>query len=204
MSRQDFSQLSDEDLLVQIRDGDLEAWNPIYQRLRPKLLAWCHRRASTLPSDLYYDVVQETLQMLFTSKLDFDPNRGSASAFLFGLFLNALRKVNRTSTDPIERQTHYLGIETHDSGLSVADTVADHYDGSEPSADALHVKEASRQIVDYAQVSAPTVVRDAINLLHSERFDSMSAVARQLGVNRITLTRHVRAWGSHYEYLVAA
>ena len=79
MSRQDFSQLSDEDLLVQIRDGDLEAWDPIYQRLRPKLLAWCHRRASTLPSDLYYDVVQETLQMLFTRKLDFDPNRGSAS-----------------------------------------------------------------------------------------------------------------------------
>ena len=200
----DFSHLAAEELLSRAREGNRLAWDALYERLRPKLRRWCHGRAQTLPSDLYDDVVHETLLMLITSTDTFYANRGSITNYVFGVFLNALKKVRRVSTDHAQRPMLYFGMEIHYSGLSIADTVADQHNESEPSADLLHLKEAAQQIVELAIETAPTMVRDAIILLHSGTHESMSSVARQLGVNRTTLIRHIRAWSTQREYLSAA
>ena len=195
---------TNEALLTRACDGDAQAQEILFQQLQTRVLIWCRKCAGDLPSDLHDDVVQETLLMFHRDISKFDPQRGSVASFLFGLYRNALRKVGRTSFDPVEGPISYLGMDAPVSGLTVADLVADHHNDSEPSADALHTREVVRQIVDLARVDAPKVIRDAINLLASGRCESMSAVARELGVNRITMTRRLRAWGAKYEYHVAA
>ena len=200
----DFSDLPDHELLLQARKYDRLAWEVLHERLKPRLLGWCHSRVRALPSDLYDDVVHETLLMLITGTTTFDANKGHINNHVLGVFLNAVKKVRRASSDSPERPLLYLGIEIEDSGLSIADTVADPHSEAEPSADILHLKEVAQQTVELAMVSAPTMVRDAIILLHSGTYQSVSSVARQLGVNRTTLIRHIRAWSTQREYLSAA
>ena len=147
---------------------------------------------------------QVALLTLFTKLSDFDPNRGAANQFVFGLFLNALKKVQRQYSLPPPVDTQYLSRETGQGEFTIEDTVADGNNDTEPSAERLHIKEAARQIIEQSEVTAPSKVKKAVRLLHTHDELSMNRVAGLLAVDRVTLTRQVRAWATQYEHLVAA
>ena len=203
MSRTDFSPFSDEALLLYALDHGQDAWPEIADRYGRRMASWCRTKAWGIPEDIRADVAQETLLSLFTKLSAFDPIRGTANQFVFGLFLNALKKVRRSYRARPGLQPLSLSSGIHQGEFMLEDTLAAQYDGTEPSAERLHTKEAARQIVEHS-LTAPPLVKQAIQLLASDEYLSMSKVAVQLGVNRVTLTRHIRKWAARHKYAVAA
>ncbi len=197
--------MSDDDLLLSALGQDPEAWTNIEERYNKQLRHWCWRRAQDIPEDIWDDVIQETFCSLFKKLSDFDPTRGKANQFVFGLFLNAEKKVRRMyGLSQHEVEIQYLSQESDRDELTLTDTLADPDNDTEPSAERLHIKETARNIVDQSKISAPAFIKEAIQLLATKDELSMSQVAVQLGVDRVTLTRQIRAWAVHYEHLVAA
>ena len=203
MSRTDFSSSSDEALLLYALNQSQDVWPEITDRYSKRVTSWCRSRAWGSPEDVRTEVTQETLFSLFTKLSGFDPIRGTANQFVFGLFLNALKKVRRSCCTRPGLEPLYLSSKSHQGEFTLEDTLVAQDNGTEPSAERLHTKEAARQIVEHS-LTAPPLVKQAIHLLASNDDLSMSKVAVQLGVNRVTLTRHIRKWAARHKYAVAA
>ena len=111
MSRTDFSSFSDEDLLRYALSHDQDAWSEIAERYDKRITSWCRGKAQDLPDDIWNDVIQETLESLSKKVSSFDPNRGAADRFVFGLFRNALKKSRRMYGSRPGVEVLYLGSE---------------------------------------------------------------------------------------------
>jgi RNA polymerase sigma-70 factor, ECF subfamily len=77
---------SDEELLV---CGSAEAFTALYERRYPLIRAYLRRRLGPHP-DLVLDLVGETFAHALERRGQFDPERGSASAWLVGIAHNLL------------------------------------------------------------------------------------------------------------------
>jgi RNA polymerase sigma-70 factor, ECF subfamily len=83
---------SDEELLA---GGGAEAFGALYERTYPLIRAYLRRRAGSRP-DLVLDLVAETFARALERREQFDPQRGSAVAWLLGI-------ANHLFSDSIDR-----------------------------------------------------------------------------------------------------
>ena len=91
----------DLDLMRKMRAGDAEAFTALYRRHQGPVYRFALLRSGS--PDVAADIVQEIFLGLFTNKIQFDPNRGALSSFLFGVARNLLLKRD-------EREHRYVAI----------------------------------------------------------------------------------------------
>ena len=84
------SRTADEALLAAARAGDDAAFAEFYRRHLPAIAAF-HRRAARDP-ELVLDLVAETFAAVVAGLDRFDPERGSALGWLFGIAANKQRE----------------------------------------------------------------------------------------------------------------
>jgi RNA polymerase sigma-70 factor (ECF subfamily) len=82
-SRMRVPQVSDDELLVGLRAGDSEAFSTLYRRRQGALYRFAlHMSGSAHVAE---DVTQEVFLALIRENCGYDPERGSLSAYLFGI-----------------------------------------------------------------------------------------------------------------------
>lgn len=93
--------LSDEELLVQIRSGDESAFVMLYRRRQSGIYRFALRMSGS--ESVAEDVTQEVFLHLMRNDQNFDPTRGSFQSYLFGIARNQVRR-------RLERDRPYLLI----------------------------------------------------------------------------------------------
>lgn len=92
--------------------------------LNQATLLYCARKASYLPSDIWGEVVQETLLLLRSpGRAAFDVSRGSAESFLFFTVRNAIKNVRaaygfRTQAAEEEELSGQMGVPELDTEIA--------------------------------------------------------------------------------------
>ncbi len=85
---------SDQDLLRRMADGDAEAFTALYRRRQSGIYRFALQMSGS--EALAEDVVQEVFLTLMREGRLYDPSRGSAVAFLYGIARNhVLRRLDR-------------------------------------------------------------------------------------------------------------
>jgi RNA polymerase sigma-70 factor (ECF subfamily) len=84
---------SDEDLLVAARGGDGDAFAAFYRRHAGAVTGFHRRRVAS--AELAFDLTAETFASLVAALDRFDPARGSARGWLFGIAVNEWRQAVR-------------------------------------------------------------------------------------------------------------
>jgi len=86
--------MTESELLRKIRSGDEIAFVELYKRWQNAVLSFAYQMTGS--RSMAEDITQDVFLLLIRKDLDFDPSRGSFSAFLLGvarnLALRALRK----------------------------------------------------------------------------------------------------------------
>src|SRR5688572_16302791 len=96
---------SDDELLTGLEPGSFAVF---YRRHVEDLVAFFMRR--TRNAELAADLTAETFAAALVGRAQFDPERGSASAWLFGIAVNKLARVERGAA--VERRARRrLGME---------------------------------------------------------------------------------------------
>lgn len=80
----------DNDLLRQLRAGDMAALSALYQKHSGPLYRFAVLQCGG--ADLAHDIVQETFLALMDAKGKFDPSQGSLGNYLFGVARNLSRR----------------------------------------------------------------------------------------------------------------
>ena len=96
---------SDDELLASLEPGSFAVF---YRRHVEDLVAFFMRR--TRDAELAADLTAETFAAALVARARFDPGRGSASAWLFGIALNKLARVERREAAE-RRARRRLGME---------------------------------------------------------------------------------------------
>src|ERR687883_1316852 len=81
---------SDDELLASLKPGSFAVF---YRRHAEDVVAFFMRRTRT--AELAADLTAETFAAALVARARFDPGRGSASAWLFGIALHKLARVER-------------------------------------------------------------------------------------------------------------
>jgi RNA polymerase sigma factor (sigma-70 family) len=120
---------SDDELLASLEPGSFA----VFYRLRVEDLVAAFMRR-TRNAELAADLTAETFAAALVSRARFDPDRGSASAWLFGIALNKLARVERGAAAE-RRARRRLGMER----IELTDADIDRIDalGSDPRAHVL-------------------------------------------------------------------
>ena len=184
MSALSFCTLPDDTLLVRLRDApDSELWAAIVDRFGSGLAVLANRLAGDLDPD---DVVSEVwCALLRTTAFGFDPCRGSAKKYLYGVCLNAIKKVRRATCG----DTVSLEGENPDNGLRRSDQLAEPLDCIGSTIARLEVE----MVLEAAERTASADVATALRAVYEEDL-SLAEAAKKIGVNRTTLRRRIRAW----------
>src|SRR5215217_3424763 len=96
---------SDDELVARLEPGSFAVF---YRRHVEDVAAFFMRR--TRNAELAADLTAETFAAALVARASFDPGRGSASAWLFGIALNKLARVERR--EAAERRARWrLGME---------------------------------------------------------------------------------------------
>jgi RNA polymerase sigma-70 factor (ECF subfamily) len=112
--------LSDEQLLVRAAD-DRRAFAVLYERCEKALLGYFG--AVTRSAELAADLTAETFAMALASRTQFDPARGSARGWLFGIARNVFAaSVRRGRVEDEARRR--LGLEVLVLGTAQLDAIA--------------------------------------------------------------------------------
>jgi RNA polymerase sigma-70 factor (ECF subfamily) len=94
---------SDEDLLARVAEGDQRAFEALYRRYARPLFGFALRRLGD-PGGAE-EVVQQVFVAVWRSAAKFDPVRGRAESWLFGIarkaIIDALRIGSRSRWDPV-------------------------------------------------------------------------------------------------------
>ncbi len=95
-SMNNFSSLSDRDLLRLMEAGDEEAFVALYRRRQQSVFRFALQMSGSM--EIAEDVTQEVFITLLQSPRIYDESRGSLSSFLYGVARNyVLRKLKRES-----------------------------------------------------------------------------------------------------------
>jgi len=197
---------SDEDLVTLAQSGQAEAWPDLYARFVPWIKKLASRLAPDLPRDLLDDIAQEVMSTVARPGVMFDQSRGRAKSYIKGLTRNAIKKVRSHYGKrlPAKRDAVQKAPSTPDRAVvtfsldapfgEAGNTIGDTLQAPDPIEEAVD-RIATTQALTAARCSAPAEVTEALILIY-EGDISFSAVAAKLGVNRITLSRHIRRWAA--------
>ncbi|HYP14014.1 MAG TPA: RNA polymerase sigma factor [Bryobacteraceae bacterium] len=167
---------SEEDLLRRSALGDEEAFLALYRRRQAGVYRFAMHMSGS--ASIAEEVTQEVFMAVFQEGSRFDPDRGSAAAFLYGIARNQVLRC-------LERNKRYVGLETEDG--NPAEPRADSED---PSLELARVQaiEAVRQAV----LTLPAPYREAVVLCDLEEVsyaDAAVAMKVPVGTVRSRLSR---------------
>ena len=108
---------SDEDLLRQMMAGDSVAFGELYDRRQPSVFRFALRMSGS-PS-IAHDVAQDVFIALMRDGYQFDPERGSVAAYLFGM---TRHRVIRT----LSRERRVVSLSTGNGADPEADELDQH------------------------------------------------------------------------------
>lgn len=116
MSTRDLDRLADEDLLVEIRRGDTDAFDVLYQRHARVLYSLAYRLLGD--REAAEDLVQEALLAAWRSAASYVPARGSVRAWLLTILRNRGIDILR-AWDTRSRRDQALASESRVESASV-------------------------------------------------------------------------------------
>ena len=129
-------ELPDAELLCRAR-GEPEAFGAFYRRHLASVLAFMHTRTGSreVAADLTAEVFASALQAVRS----FDPDRGSADAWLYAIAKNTFRDSVRRGrvADRARRKLGFGRLELTEDDLSRVDELLDQAHGHTPASDAL-------------------------------------------------------------------
>jgi RNA polymerase sigma-70 factor (ECF subfamily) len=119
------STLSDDELLKLLRAGDENAFVTLYRRRQGALYRFALRMSGS--EAVAEDVTQEVFMTLMRGENNYDPSRGSFSAYLFGVARNqVLRRLEKDRVlSPIQTEEDEAGTLTPEGLIAVADPLGD-------------------------------------------------------------------------------
>jgi RNA polymerase sigma factor (sigma-70 family) len=114
---------SDEDLLVAARSGDADAFAVFYRRHAGAVTGFHRRRVAS--AELAFDLTAETFASLVSALGRFDPARGSARGWLFGIAVNEWRQALRRQQveDRARRRLALEPIVLDDEAVALVESV---------------------------------------------------------------------------------
>ena len=116
----------DDELLIAAARGDADAFAEFYRRHVGAVTAYF--RGQVGGAELAFDLTAETFARAVAGLATFDPVRGHARAWLFGIAVNELRQAWRRARveDRARRELRLEPIVLDDDGLSRVDELSDH------------------------------------------------------------------------------
>lgn len=141
------SDTDDDALLVRVADGDERAFDAFYLRHRDAIVGYHLRR--TARREVAFDLTAETFAELIASAERFDPARGPAVGWLFGIAANKLReslrrgRVEREARQRLEHQRIVL----EDADLEQVDALASATDERMLTAQLAALPDAQREAI---------------------------------------------------------
>lgn len=116
---------SDEELLGRAAGGDADAFAEFYRRHLPAILTFARRRVDS--PELAFDIAAETFAAVVAGADSFDPARGSARGWVFGIAHNQLRLAWRNGQvqDRARRELSHQPIQLDDAALQRVEDVVD-------------------------------------------------------------------------------
>jgi RNA polymerase sigma-70 factor (ECF subfamily) len=164
---------SDDDLLLRSAAGDEQAFTALYRRRQPGIYRFAlHMTASTSIAE---EVTQEVFMAAIREGARFDPKRGSAAAFLYGIARNQVLRL-------IDTRRAFTGLD--DASVQSLASTAD------PGADVT--RQEIIQAVRAAIFSLPGVYRETVVLCDLEEMsyqDAADALGVPVGTVRSRLSR---------------
>jgi DNA-directed RNA polymerase specialized sigma24 family protein len=178
--------------------NDQSAWSDIVERFGGKLLGVTRRGSAALPrlpEELCEEVIAATWAKLLEHDEGFDPTRMSASQFIYGLRRNADKQVRRRHG--FWYQSPILSLEAPRSQSTgngeVSTTLGESLEDLRlPFEMRVELLDEARRALD-AVVRAPGHVAAALRAIYYEDV-SLNEAAKLIGMDRVTLTRHIRRW----------
>ncbi len=114
--------VTDAELLLSLRSGDEQAFTTLYRRRQAAIYRFAlHMSGSAASAE---DITQEVFLALIRDECGFDPQRGTLSAYLFGIARKlVLRALERGRSDVVldnqEEEGGYPELAVHDDPLAV-------------------------------------------------------------------------------------
>ncbi|MGH9431510.1 MAG: RNA polymerase sigma factor [Terriglobia bacterium] len=155
------SELSDEDLLLRMVDGEEDAFTMLYRRRQGGIYRFALRMTGN--AGIAEEVTQETFLTLIRRPGKFDPARGSLSAFLFGVARNVVLR-------SIGQEHSYVGrsdTDDDDSGQPVRNFGA----GGNPDTGGDYERAQMIEQVRRAVLSLPSIYREVVVLCELEEMN---------------------------------
>lgn len=103
--------ISDNELLLAIQAGDEQAFATLYRRRHPGIFRYALQMSGS--QALAEDITQDVFLVLIRESHNFDPARGSLSAFLFGVARNQLLR-------RLQRERFYAPLDSDDGNENQA------------------------------------------------------------------------------------
>ena len=121
LARSQVAVRGDEKLLRRAQRGDADAFAVFYRRHAAAVTAFHRRRVGS--AEVAFDLTAETFAALVVALDSFDPERGSARGWLFGIAVNELRQAlrRRQVEDRARRQLAFEPIVLDDLALEQID-----------------------------------------------------------------------------------
>lgn len=105
------------------RDGNVEAFEMLFRHYGPRIRAFMVKRGAS--GEQAEELMQETMMQIWNKAAQFDPARGSVSAWTFTVARNvridAFRKTNRPEFDPNDPAFVPDGPQPADEGIAARD-----------------------------------------------------------------------------------
>ena len=205
--------------LFAFQQGDPHAREtlPTNKSFKKKLLNLARQEAGDLSSDLLDDVVQRTWELLLRPNLKhFDPNRGTANAYLKQVTKRAATDVRAEYTPPGQRTRVYkdnvgeivsqipslsLDAELQNSAEEVF-TLHDIIPNSTDLFDAFLIKNEVEQLLELARTTGSNEIHQALNLIYYQDIN-LTQSAQAVELHRSTLRRHLDRWVSFHQLALA-
>lgn len=204
--------------LFAFQQGDPHFRETLPLQLNEKLLKWTAKEAGDLPSDLHEDVIQRTWELLLRPDLKrFDPNRGSANAYLRQVVKRAATDVRAEYTPPGQRTRLFKVSNEEIIGQTPALSLDAQLENSDDEIFALHdiipapgdlfeeflKQDEAQWFLELAMVSASLEISEALNLIYYQEM-TLTEAAQQVQVHRSTLRRRVDRWVDFHGLALAA
>ena len=103
--------ISDNELLLAIQAGDEQAFATLYRRRHPGIFRYALQMSGS--QALAEDITQDVFLVLIRESHNFDPARGSLSAFMFGVARNQLLR-------RLQRERFYAPLDSDDGNENQA------------------------------------------------------------------------------------
>ena len=207
-------------VLLAFQQGDphVRETLPVSKSFKKNLLDLACREAGDLPFDILEDVIQRVWELLLRPDLQrFDPNRGSAAAYLRQVVKRAATDVRAENSPPGQRTRLYKDYEGQviiqtparslEARLGKIDdeifTLHDIIPTPGDPFEQFHKQEEAKWFLELATVSASPEISEALNLIYYREM-TLTEAAQEVQVHRSTLRRRIDRWLDFHSLALAA